>query len=199
MPFSHLPGGLKPPTRHSRSSDGAPPLPCGGGFTVNPSTLSVNGFTVKGSSPQLTPSGMAALISPLECVVTKNAPLSALESVLTKTKDLNSPGMNTYKKTPVGTPSLPPFACDVFVCLFALNSEVAGLLRCRPWAWVRGSDYQVLPATARKKQHAAAWGILSHAAPRVAEKRPGGTDFRLSLASNGKGRSREKCGSRCEL
>ena len=56
-----------------------------------------------GSSRQLTASGMAALANPLECVVTKNAPVSALESVLTKAKDLNCPGINTYKK-PRGSP-----------------------------------------------------------------------------------------------
>ena len=46
----------------------------------------------------------ANLANPLECVVTKNAPVSALESVLTKTKDLNFFGINTYKKSRVGPP-----------------------------------------------------------------------------------------------
>ena len=45
------------------------------------------------------------MVSPLECVVTKNAPVSALECVLTKTKDLNFPGINSYKKTPGGAPA----------------------------------------------------------------------------------------------
>ena len=56
MPFSHFRGGLKSPTCQSRSGDGAPPLPCTGGFTlngftVNPSRLRVNGFTVNGFIP----------------------------------------------------------------------------------------------------------------------------------------------------
>ena len=34
MPFNHSRGGLKSPTRQSRSGDGAPPLPCNDGFTV---------------------------------------------------------------------------------------------------------------------------------------------------------------------
>ena len=53
MPFTHvasglprqLTGGLKSPTRQSRSGDRAPPLPCIDGFTVNPSKLRVNGLT----------------------------------------------------------------------------------------------------------------------------------------------------------
>ena len=50
----------------------------------------------------------ANLASPLEYVVTKNAPVSALESVLTKTKDLNFLGINTYKKQGVAPPLLLP-------------------------------------------------------------------------------------------
>ena len=51
MPFTHVAGGLKSPTRQSRSGDGAPPLPCTGGFIVNGFTLNGltgNGFTVDG-------------------------------------------------------------------------------------------------------------------------------------------------------
>ena len=181
MPSSHLPGGLKSPTRQSRSSDGAPPRHCTGGFTPPVDALrhgrSRKPFTI--------------------CSYEKCARKS-LAMCTYKLLDLKVFGISSYRK-PGGVP--PPCfpACDVFVCLFALNNDVAGLFRCRPWAWVRGSDYQVLSARARKKQHAAAWGNASHAAPRLAKKRPGGTDFPPSLASNGKGRSREKCGSRCEL
>ena len=63
-PFSHFRGGLKSPTRQSRSGDGAPPLPCAGGFTLNGFTLNrftlngfilnrftVNGFIVNGFIP----------------------------------------------------------------------------------------------------------------------------------------------------
>ncbi len=44
--------------------------------------------------------------SPLECTLTKNAPASPLESTLAKLLDLKSPGMNTYKKSGWGPPSL---------------------------------------------------------------------------------------------
>src|SRR5712691_4188091 len=37
-------------------------------------------------------------ISPLQCALTKNAPASSLQSALTKSQDLNCPGINTYKK-----------------------------------------------------------------------------------------------------
>ncbi len=40
--------------------------------------------------------------SPLQSTVTKNAPVSPLESALTQLLDLKSPGMNTYKKVGVG-------------------------------------------------------------------------------------------------
>ncbi len=46
-------------------------------------------------------------LSPLECTLTKNAPVSPVESTVTKAKDLNSPGMTLLQKTPGGYPSLP--------------------------------------------------------------------------------------------
>ncbi len=42
------------------------------------------------------------LLSPLQCTVTKNEPVSPLESALTQSLDLKCPGMNTYKKRRVG-------------------------------------------------------------------------------------------------
>src|SRR5712692_5857703 len=47
-------------------------------------------------------------ITPLEYALTKNAPASLLECALTKTKDLNTPEMNTYKKHQGGPPPFPP-------------------------------------------------------------------------------------------
>ena len=41
---------------------------------------------------------LSTMVSPLECVVTKNAPLSPVEYVLTKTLDLKSFGFRTYEK-----------------------------------------------------------------------------------------------------
>src|SRR5713226_4155193 len=43
-------------------------------------------------------------ISPLQCALTRQrrAPASPLQSALTKSQDLNCPGMNTYKKHPGG-------------------------------------------------------------------------------------------------
>jgi len=38
------------------------------------------------------------LVTPFECALTKNAPVSALESALTNSLDLKPPGMNTCKK-----------------------------------------------------------------------------------------------------
>ncbi len=40
----------------------------------------------------------ARCISPLQCTVTENAPASPVDSTLTKSLDLNSLGMNSYKK-----------------------------------------------------------------------------------------------------
>lgn len=39
-------------------------------------------------------------VSPLQCALIQNAPASPLQSALTKSQDLNCPGMNTYKKHP---------------------------------------------------------------------------------------------------
>ena len=44
------------------------------------------------------PLDMAASASPLQCALTKNAPASPLQCALAKSKDLNPPGINTYKK-----------------------------------------------------------------------------------------------------
>ena len=45
-------------------------------------------------------------VTPLGCALTKNASVTALEHALTKSLDLKSPEMNSYKKT-WGVPSLP--------------------------------------------------------------------------------------------
>src|SRR5712691_8549603 len=63
----------------------------------------------------------AALASTLECAHPKNVPVNPLESAITKSLDLKSPEMNSYKK--VGVP--PPFllqssfvnrCSSVFIC-----------------------------------------------------------------------------------
>ncbi len=56
---------------------------------------------------EILPGSMFAHVSPLEYALTKKAPASHLESALTKTKDLNYPEMNTYRKTGVGGSPLP--------------------------------------------------------------------------------------------
>ena len=70
----------------------------------------------------------ANLASPLEYVVTKNAPVSALESVLTKTKDLNFLGINTYKKQGVG----PPLFC--LLCCWGAGETRAQRAASQGWS-----------------------------------------------------------------
>ena len=41
---------------------------------------------------------LSTMVSPLQCVVAKNAPANPLKSVLTKTLDLKSFGFRTYEK-----------------------------------------------------------------------------------------------------
>ncbi len=72
IPFSHFRGGLKPPAGAA------------------------------GSPRHLAACGMAALANPLESVVTKNAPVTPLQSALTKSLDLKSFRFRSYKKRWVG-------------------------------------------------------------------------------------------------
>ncbi len=64
----------------------------------------MNTVDVRGGSP----SRLIKLdgTSPLQCTVTKNALVSPLESALTQSLHLKSPGMNTYKKIGVGAGAL---------------------------------------------------------------------------------------------
>ena len=93
MPFSHVAagsprqstGGLKSPTRQSRSGDGAPPLPCIGGLTLNPSSLRVNRFTVNGFIPPGDALGHGRSLNPFR--------MRRYEKCAR-----NSPGIRSYKK-----------------------------------------------------------------------------------------------------
>ena len=81
MSSSHFPGGPKPPTRQSRSGDGAPPLCSGGGSNAPGDALrhgrSRKPFTI--------------------CSCEKCARNSSVFCTY-KSLDLKSPGMNSYKK-----------------------------------------------------------------------------------------------------
>ena len=138
MPFSHLPGGLKSP-RH-----------CTGGFTLNEFTVSgftVNGFTLNGftvNPSRLRVNGFTPLVDGLRRGRSRKSfrmrryekcACKCLGIRTYKNKGLKLPWNEQLQKNPVGTPSLP--LCLPCLCLLvALNSDVAGLLRCRPWAWV---------------------------------------------------------------
>ena len=84
MPFGHCRGGLKPP------------LPCDGGFTVNGFIPPLDGL----------PHGRSH--KPFGICSCKIFSVTPLESVLTKSLDLKSIGINTYKKHCGGVPSFPP-------------------------------------------------------------------------------------------
>ena len=202
MPFSHvasgsprqLTGGLKSPTRQSRPGDGAPPLPCIDRFTLNPSRLRVNGFTPPVGALRHGCSRKPFTICSYEKCARNSRAICTYKSL-----DLKVFGISSYRKPPGGRG---PLLVSLLPCLCLL---VCSQQR-RLWSPLlptlgvgRGSDYQVLSARQSKNQHAAAWGMLPMPPRWVAKKRPGGTDFPLSLASNSEGRSREKCGSRCEL
>src|SRR2546422_6419571 len=72
-------------------------------------------------SCNVTLSRTSVLASPLESAVTKNASANPLGCAVTKSLDLKSPGMNSYKKTGGSPPSLPlpllPFPSCLFACL----------------------------------------------------------------------------------
>ncbi len=80
-----------------------PGMPDAAAASRDPGPITGNSTGVQG--PDLQPPEPP---SPLECTVTKNAPASPLESTLPQSLDLKSPGMNTYKKSGWGPPSLPP-------------------------------------------------------------------------------------------
>ncbi len=68
---------------------------------------------------------MPAPVNPLECALPKNAPASPLDSALTKSLDLNSPGINTYENTRGGGPPPGFLALAVFLSLSWATSAVA--------------------------------------------------------------------------
>ena len=103
MPFSHSRGGLKSPARQSRSGDGAPPLPCTGGFTVK-------GFIVPVDARQHGRSRKPFGICSCEKCARNSPGICSY-----KTKDLNFPGINTYKKQGVGAPPFWPPCLSVFL------------------------------------------------------------------------------------
>ena len=99
MPLSHFCGGLKSPTRQSRSGDGAPPLPCTGGFTLNR-------FTVNGFTPPVDARRHGRSRKPFGICSCKKCVRNSPGICSYKTKDLNFPGINSYKNTGWGgTPS----------------------------------------------------------------------------------------------
>ena len=112
MPFSHFRGGLKSPTRQSRSGDGAPPLPCNGAFTVN-------GFIPPVDALRHGRSRKPFAICSYEKRV-RNSPAICTY----KSKDLNFFGISTYKKQGVGgTPCFTTFASSTsFTSFYPLAS-----------------------------------------------------------------------------
>src|SRR5467141_1871788 len=85
-------------------------------------------------SCNVTLSRTSVLASPLESAVTKNASANPLGCAVTKSLDLKSPGMNSYKKTGGSPSSLPlpvylfPFALCLFACLpTSLSPAIYGI------------------------------------------------------------------------
>ncbi len=81
------------------------PLQVSQGLTLPPMSAAasrINCIRPRGVDPSALPGFFPA--SPLECAAAKNTPVSALECVLAKTKDLNCPGINTYRKHRGGGP-----------------------------------------------------------------------------------------------
>ena len=118
MPLSHFRGGLKSPTRQSRSGDGAPPLPCTGGFTLN--RFTVNGFTVNGFTPPVDALRHLRSRKPFAICTCKKCARNSPAICTYKSKDLNFPGINSYKKHRGGVPPLSP-------CILASYSHRRGL------------------------------------------------------------------------
>ena len=102
MPCSHFRGGLKSPTRQSRSGDGAPPLPCVDGFTLNGFPL--NRFTVNGFIPPVDGLRHGRSRKPFRICSCEKCVRKCCGICSYKTKDLNFPGINTYKKSRGGAP-----------------------------------------------------------------------------------------------
>ena len=95
MPFSHFRGGLKSPTHQSRSGDGAPPLPCGGGFTMSGFTL--NGFSVNRFFPPVDGLLHGRSRKPFRICSCEKCARNSSAFCTYKSLDLKSPGINTYK------------------------------------------------------------------------------------------------------
>ena len=127
MPFTHFVGGLKSPTRQSRSGDGAPPLPCDGGFTVNPSRLRVNGFTLnkvhrEGFIPPVDALRHGRSRKPFRICTCEKCARNSPGMCTYKSLDLNFFGINTYKKQGVGGT---PLLASLLQCLsLTLNDDV---------------------------------------------------------------------------
>ena len=86
MLFSHFGGGLKSPTRQSRSGDGAPPRHSTGGFTLN-------GFT-----PPVDALRHGRYRKPFTICSYEKCARNSLAICTYKSLDLNFFGINTYKK-----------------------------------------------------------------------------------------------------
>ena len=101
MPFTHLRGSLKSPTRQSRSGDGAPPRHCTSGFTLNTFTVNgftLNGFTVNGFISPVDARQHGCSRKPFRICSYKKCARNSFAMCTYKTKDLNFFGINTYKK-----------------------------------------------------------------------------------------------------
>ena len=116
MPFSHFRGGLKPP------------LPCTGGFTLN-------GFTVNGFIPPIDALRHGRSRKPFTICSCEKCVRKCCGICTYKSKDLNSPGINTYKKH--GGGGGPP--CLLYLlyllclpclpCLTPPSADVSGTMR----------------------------------------------------------------------
>ena len=121
MPFTHFRGGIKPP------------LPCNCRFTVNGFTLNgftLNRFTVNGFIPAVDGLRHGRSRKPFTICSCEKCARNSPAICTYKTKDLNSLGINTYKKQGVGAPPSWPPCFSVSLSLSTTRCTMSGKVHC---------------------------------------------------------------------